>query len=246
MSRAWYLSAALLLTGCASAPEAPPPTRVPGDVAAAASARPAVPEALYRDAAARGQAVYRLIPARSQVRIYSYRGGPLARFGHNHVIVGRGLDGFILLAEEITAARSDLVLRLDSLEVDPTAERRRAGPAFASEPTSGDMQGTRDNMLGPVLEAQRYPLLAIEVHGIAGAPPVIEVKAHIRLHGVTRTRHLPVLAHWEGKTLVLQGALLIRQSDFGITPYSALGGALRVNDGIGVSFRLAAAPWRAP
>jgi hypothetical protein len=187
-----------------------------------------------------------VIPAHSQVRIFTYRSGTLARFGHNHVIIGRGLDGFILLAEEIKAARTDLMLWLDSLEVDPPLERRKAGLAFASEPSPSDIRSTHDNMLGPVLEAQDYPLVTIEAQGIAGAPPVIEVEARIGLHGVTRKQRLPLIVQWEDQTLIVQGAFLIRQSDFGITPYSALGGALRVADGIGVSFQLAANPWRTP
>src|SRR5690606_12158009 len=82
---------AALLAGCARAPT--PPEAVP--------ARPAAfPEAYYRDAAARGDAVYRIDPTRSLATVREFRTGPLARFGHEPGIAARSVHRHVSLALE--------------------------------------------------------------------------------------------------------------------------------------------------
>ena len=41
-----------------------------------------------------GQA-YRIDAAQSELRVLVYRAGPLARFGHNHVMVNRAISGWV-------------------------------------------------------------------------------------------------------------------------------------------------------
>jgi len=218
---------AALLAGCARAPT--PPEAVP--------ARPAAfPEAYYRDAAARGDAVYRIDPARSLATVRVYRAGPLARFGHEHVIAARRVHGYVRLAQE--RSRGDLYVRLAELEVDPPRLRAEAGLAPLS---ADDVAATRRNMLEAVLEAERFPYAYLRLQPIVPGAERVRVAAELTLHG--RTHALPVevrLARPDDGVLEASGTFALRQSDFAITPFSALAGALRVADRVDVSFRLRA------
>jgi polyisoprenoid-binding protein YceI len=59
----------------------------------------------------------------------------------------------------------------------------------------------------------------------------------VTLHGVTRTLAIPVhVTLASDGTMTARGTLTIRQSDFGIRPVTAAGGAVRVKDGLDVLF----------
>lgn len=195
----------------------------------------AFPEAFYLAALERGESVFRIEPQRSQVLVYAYRGGSLARLGHDHVIASRDVQGYVLLSDAAAATgRADLYVRLAALEVDGAAERAAAG--FATQPSESDIAATRRNMLEKVLEAQRYPFALLRIRAPSGGSPMLEVE--LSLHGVTRRLSVPVAIEVRGEELVASGAFSLLQTDFGITPYSVLGGALQVQDRLDLRFRI--------
>jgi hypothetical protein len=221
------LAATVFAGACVPPPVAPPPPALP----------PAFPEDVYREARARGEPVWRLDPQRSLVVIRVYRGGPLARFGHDHVIAARELHGYVLVPRARGAARADLYVALDTLSVDEPALRAAAG--LDTTPTAEDIAGTRRNMLDRTLAASRHPFVVVQLTAADdAAPPSAAVDAAIALHGTTRTLRVPVALAHDGDTLRASGELALRQSDFGIAPFSVFGGALRVEDQVDVRFDL--------
>ena len=81
------------LSACASGPEL-----------SSASSRdalvPAAPtdlSATYASLRAAGGRVFTLNPALSEVRIYAFRAGKAAKFGHNHVLSAPAFEGFFHL-----------------------------------------------------------------------------------------------------------------------------------------------------
>jgi hypothetical protein len=224
---------ALSFAACAPAPPRPP-LPVIGGVPAE------FPQAFYRDAAARGEPVYRIDSSKSRIVVYVYRGGPLARFGHDHVVVSQDVNGYALLAKDLSQARTDLYFPVDPLAVDETEYRQEAG--FTTEPSAQDIAGTRQHMLRDVLEAERYPYVLMHGTIVGGVPPRVTLAAEITLHGVTRTLRIPTTVERGDSELVVSGQLDIDQTSFGITPYSILGGALEVNDHLRVTFQLRARP----
>jgi hypothetical protein len=210
------------------------------------------PDVDYRQAAARGEAVLRIDTARSLVTIEVRRGGPLARFGHDHVVASRHVQGWITLGPPAGSAsgpapaagrpRADLSVALDRLTVDEPALRTAAG--FDTQPSADDIAGTRTNMLDKVLQAERHPRLLVQVRQSArvlfGTGDASDMEAVITLHGVTRT--LPVRVELDGDrdALSARGSFTVLQSDFGITPFSILGGAIQVEDRLVVRFELRA------
>ena len=177
----------------------------------------------------------------SDLRILVYRGGELARFGHNHVVSSADLQGFVLHADDMLASRFDLFLPLDRLIVDDPAIRAEEGPGFASAVSEKDRQGTHANMLGEkALDSVQFPFLQISGKVAEVSLSTLTLKIDINLHG--QSQSLQTVANiTEGSDgLIVQGSFEVRQSDFGIEPFSALLGRLRVLDEVKIKYRIVA------
>lgn len=233
----------LLLGACAPAPVAPPavppPAQAPAQQAAEQSADP---EAWYAGPEAAGQRILDINPAASLVAVTVHRGGALARLGHDHVVASRTLAGFVAPDQ----GRADFHFRLDAMTVDEPGLRSEAG--FDTQPSEAAIAGTRTNMLDKVLDAERYPLVRVhvarsEAAGAGGAVMANDtLDVDLTLHGVTRRYRIPVAMEVRDGTLFASGTASIRQSDFGIVPFSVMGGALAVEDGLDLRFTIAARP----
>ncbi|MEJ2131434.1 MAG: YceI family protein [Gammaproteobacteria bacterium] len=188
--------------------------------------------------------MYRVDPARSDALLYVYREGTLAGFGHNHVIRVGDLVGLMHMSEDLSSARADLAFSAAALEVDPPEARRSAGPDFATALTETDVRKTRENMLGPrVLDAANHPFVTLRVHLSERRGNTLHYLASITLKGVTHT-YEGVAELSEGDDwLELTGTLSVSQGDFGMVPFSLLGGALRVRDEVELRYRIHAAPF---
>jgi polyisoprenoid-binding protein YceI len=213
---------ALLAAGCAElfrleAPLAPPPE---------------FPEGHYQEALKVGRAVYRVDPRESLVAIEVRRGGSLARLGHDHVVASHDVTGYVAPAE----GRADLYIALARLAVDEPELRKQAG--FDTQPTESDIEGTRSNMLGHVLEADKFPFALITVKDADPKEKKPTLAVAITLHGHTRTFKVPCEVEAEDRAIAVSGKLEFKQSDFGITPYALLGGAIAVKDGLMLHFRI--------
>ena len=224
------------LAACAGAP-GPSSTRE-GD--ALASTAPTDLTASYAPLRAAGGRVFTLNPAQSEVRIYAFRAGKVARLGHNHVLSAPVFEGYLHLAPDGTAAsRFDLAFRLDQLAFDDPQHRAALGPAFASAISAEDTASTRNNMLGDNnFQAARFPWVRIHSVQIAGDAPKYAARIAVELHGQTQEMLVPLTVNGLPEKLVVEGALVLRQSDFGVKPLSVLGGLLSVQDAVVVEFKL--------
>lgn len=221
---------ALLIAACApqireTAPEPQPAARqVPENF----------PSQNYEQAAALGQPIYRIDPARSLVTLTVRRSGTLARLGHDHVVASHGAQGYV----SPQAGRADLYFSLDELTVDEPALRVEAG--LDTQPSESDIAGTRANMLGKVLQSQQHPFALIRVNRMEQIPEGMRLSVEMILSGVTRVYE--VMAQSETQTassdIRVTGAFEFDQSDFGITPFSILGGMIKVQDRISLRFRI--------
>ena len=219
---------ALLMAACAPLVRETAPQ--PGPALAQAPA--SFPRADYEQLTARGQAVYRIDPALSLVAITVRRGGSLARLGHDHVVASHGIQGY--MAPE--AGCADLYVPLDELSVDEPALRAEAG--LDTQPSESDIAGTRANMLDKVLATQQFPFALIRVTGVEQRLTNGRLTAAITLHGVTRAFEVPARIETESDAMRITGSLEFKQSDFGIAPFSILGGAIQVQDQIKLSFKI--------
>ena len=240
IASAWAC-ALLALSGCASvAPTAEPIAALP--------LRLAVPDMALQSAgvpAAAGPR-YLLDAATSSVRIYAFRGGTARPFGHNHVLSAPLFTGQVLWPEQAPVpSHFSLEFRLDALALDRPEERAAIGGAFATPLGPALVESTREHMLGPFnLQAERFPLVRIDSVQIAGEEPKFAARIGVELHGQRQLLWVPLTVRRQAAGLQVEGALVLSQSDFGITPYTLLGGLLAVQDAVVVEFRLQAFAFR--
>lgn len=215
---------AALLTGCA--PSLSPP------VADGAEARIEAENSYYRRAAEAGEPVFRVDPAQSLVVIEVRRDGSLGHLGHDHVVASHELRGHIAPA----AGRGDLSVRLDRLVVDEPALRADAG--FETRPSAAAIAATRTNMLDKTLRAARHPYAFIRVDSVLTEADSARLGLALTLNGVTRRLSVPARIDAGAERLLVSGQLRLKQTDFGIEPFSILAGAIRVSDEVEVRFRI--------
>jgi polyisoprenoid-binding protein YceI len=106
-------------------------------------------------------------------------------------------------------------------------------------------------MLGSaVLDADAYPELVLRAVRLESASPPQPGEAIARLEAQLREQRRPVslTVHFErsGDVLTVTGETPLRQSDLGLTPFTALMGALAVQDEMRVRIRLVARAAAAP
>jgi len=199
------------------------------------------PVGRYERAAAQGAAVYRVDPDRSLLQIVAGRDGALARMGHDHLVASRDLQGYLMLTADGTHLQADIVAPLDRMSVDEPGLRADAG--LPAEVPDDAREGTRANMLAS-LEADDYPWVSVGTDALLPGQGAREVGANLRviviLHGVSREIEVPVSAVIDADHISAETAFTIRQTDFGVEPYSVFGGALRVKDELSIRARLQA------
>ena len=194
--------------------------------------------------------IYRVDETESEVRILVYRAGPLARLGHNHVVVNRRLRGAVNLAGAAGAAAAPafwLSVPSAAFDVDDAQVRAEEGADFAAAVPDDAKSGTLQNMLSAaVLDAAEFP--AITVRSVAVASPqgaeaatrTMVASVTLGVAGHESTIDLPFTLQMESGRLSATGTFELRQSALGLTPYSLMLGALQVQDQMTVKFKIVA------
>lgn len=213
----------LLLATCARAPQAPVPTAPPQPPGVAS------PESRS----------FVLDPAASEVLVLVYRGGRLARFGHNHVVRIRKLEGRLDLAEPLSASLFTLGFPVAAMEFDDPQLRARQGAGFETPLRPADIAATRRNLLGPaLLDEQAHPGIEVRGRVLGGTLPHLLAELEFQVRGWTSYRELPLEVRFDGRTFQTSGELELFQTELGLTPFSLMLGALRVEDRMSVKYRL--------
>ena len=231
----WGAAAAAALLGCSSMR----PSQT-GSTPTAAAGESVDLRAIYSEIGRAGGRVFTLVPQDSEVRIYAFRAGRAARLGHNHVLSAPQFTGFFHLpTNDAASGRFDLEFRLDQLEIDNAQQRSPLGPAFSSVISPEDTKSTREHLLGADgLQADRFPFVRVHSLMIRGEAPKFAAKVQVEVHGQEQELWIPLDVRGLPDRLSATGSFVLRQTDFGVQPYSLLGGLLSVQDEVVVDFRL--------
>jgi hypothetical protein len=223
----WILPLLLALAGCAK--PVPEPVEPTG---------PQLPEATYAEAARQGADVYRIQTSESHVLVRVGRAGRMKNLGHDHVIASENVEGLVMLHDDPAESRADLLIPLQLLIVDKTEYREQMG--LEGEMAESAIDGTSKNMQDKVLESEMYRWVQISAR-VASAqsdPPILDVS--VTLHGATFEYRVPVDLQIEPDRLVIQGEMTMQHADFGLTPFSAAGGLIKVAEQLQLRFTLVA------
>ena len=186
---------------------------------------------------------YVIVAADSLLTVRVYRAGALALVGHNHLIASHALSGTIYIPEDLRATRFELHIPLESLTVDEPQLRAKEGVEFSADVPDTAREGTRHNMLGPaLLDAQDYPQIVVSGERLTPVE-ADHATAHTRVdvRGQEHLIEVPLRFRREtAREVAVEGELAIKQTDLGLTPFSAMLGALQVLDEMRIRFRLVA------
>jgi hypothetical protein len=182
----------------------------------------------------------------SVVTLRVHRAGPMARFGHNHLVRSGAEYGQAWIADALQQSGFDVRVSVADFVVDDPGARQEAGPDFATVLPDDARDGTRRNLLRPeVLDAERYPVIAVQAASLSGTWEAPVAPADVWVKGRTRRIEVPLELQRDGRTLTARGSFRILQSDFGIAPFSVAGGAIQVADEVTIEFEIRASENRA-
>jgi hypothetical protein len=184
---------------------------------------------------------YEVISSESLLIVRVYRGGTLARAGHNHIVASHDVAGSIHVAQDLARSSCELSFPVAALTVDEAELRAAQGPDFAGDVPESAKAGTRHNMLGPaVLNADAYPLIKLKCAGFEsdGEHLLAHLQVEVRDHRSEFT--VPVSYTLSSSELLAQGELPLKQTDLGLAPFTALLGALAVQDEMQLQFHIVA------
>jgi YceI-like protein len=211
---------------------------------------PVMGEGVERARPPAGTAAYSIDSAQSELRLLVYRAGPMARLGHNHVILNRAIGGWVdAAAAGLPGSRArpesasfSLYVPVADFVVDDARARSEEGEDFSAEVPEDAKSGTKRNMLGAaLLDAERFAVITLTSVGITQAPEGNWVATlSIGVAGHESTLAVPFALEISSDRISAAGSAVVRQSELGLTPFSVMLGALQVQDDITVRFRFVA------
>ncbi len=176
---------------------------------------------------------YRLIPEQSKFTVQAFAEGLFSAFGHDPVILIREFAGEVHFVSgtfenaslRLSIAPNSLVLSNDVKEKDRLEIERT----------------TREE----VLETAKYTEIVftsnnISVNRLAEGRCRVRIIGDLTLHGVTqKSLWISAEATLSEDNLRAQGDFSLKQTDFGIKPYSAAGGTIKLKNELKFSFDIA-------
>lgn len=181
--------------------------------------------------------VFKLGPD-SRIDVLVRRDGPLARFGHDHVVTILSAEGLLLLASPLSESRADLRFPVSQMQVDDAA--RRMFYRLDTQPDADTIAATRSNMLDKVLHAEDWPEISLAFSGLQAENGYYSADLAIDVGGSRYRSRETFSMTRSADQLVIKGETTLLQSELGLEPFSALGGGLRVADRLEIHFNLKA------
>lgn len=183
----------------------------------------------------------KVIAEESLLQILVYRGGAMARLGHNHVIASHQLSGVVYQTDDPLATRFDIQLPVNELTVDEPALREAAGADFPPGVPQSARDGTRTNMLSAtLLDGSNYPTIRLRAMDVRAAGDGYDAGVEVTVKDLTQVLRVPVQLQRGDGGIVARGEFPLTQSQLGLKPFSAAMGSLVVLDEMHVRFEVRA------
>lgn len=177
---------------------------------------------------------YRLIADQSTFKVQAFAEGLFSAFGHDPVISIRNFSGELQFVPGTFEATSlQLTIDVNSL-------------AVAGGVKESDRAEVERTMRDQVLEVQKYPEIVfsstnITTNRLAEGRYRARIIGDLTMHGVTQKNlWISAEASVSGDSLRGQGEFSLKQSDFSIKPFSAVGGTIKLKNELKFSFDIVA------
>ena len=169
-------------------------------------------------------ATYRLVAAESKFTVQAFAEGLFSAFGHDPVVHIRDFRGEVSF---VPGSFENASLRIT---VDPNSL------AVSEEVKEKDRLEIEQIMRAEVLEIPKYTDIIftsnnISVNKFAQGRCRVRIIGDLSLHGVTQKNlWISAEATVSGESLRAHGDFSLKQTDFGIKPYSAAGGTIKLKN----------------
>jgi len=151
------------------------------------------------------------------------------------------LAGTVYVAKDLAHSSFELEVPVAALTVDEAELRAAAGADFAADVPESAKEGTRRNMLGAaVLDAEHYPQISLRCENLDIDGDHLLTQVEVRIRDQVRSFSAQVSYTVNSNELLAQGELPLKQTDLGLAPFTALLGALQVQDEMQLQFRIVA------
>jgi len=188
-----------------------------------------------------GAREYKIVAEDSLLQILVYRGGAMARLGHNHVIASHHLSGSVYVTDDLGQSRFDVEFPVNELTIDEPAMREMAGADFPPGVPQSARDGTRKNLLSEaLLDGANYPAVRLRATGVVAAGENFDVDVEITLKDQVHPVRVPMKVDRKDGVVTASGEFPLTQSELGLKPFSAAMGALLVVDEMRVRFEVRA------
>jgi polyisoprenoid-binding protein YceI len=183
-----------------------------------------------------------VVSEESLLTLLLFRGGALAKAGHNHVIASHGMTGTAWVpATDPERASFEIHVPVNDFTIDEPKLRALEGQEFSAEVPDSAREGTKKNMLSePMLDGVRFPEVVLTSGRMERGSEGMLAQVTVSIRGQTRAVTVPVRYEIAENEVRAQGQFALKQTDLGLTPFSLLGGALRVEDEMSVKFSVVA------
>ena len=177
---------------------------------------------------------YRLIPEQSKFTVQAFAEGLFSAFGHDPVLAIKHFTGEMqFVPGSFESASLKITIKADSIVV-------------SNEVSEKDRLEIEQTMREQVLEIAKYPEIVfvssnISVTRLAEGRYRARIIGDLTFHGVTQ-KNLWITAQVtvSGESLKAQGDFTLKQTDFGIKPFSAAGGTIKLKNELKFSFDMVA------
>ena len=166
----------------------------------------------------------------SKLTLWTYREGLLSRVAHDLSI--QATEFLAPLTVEGDRVRVDVRVNVRDLKVQGQVKDGEVRPLSDS-----DHAEIEKNLTTKVLDASRHPELSYRGEGRREGDRA-RLQGELTLRGTSRPLALEGTLEDDEQGFRITGAVRFRQTDWGIKPYSALMGALKVKDELRVSWDL--------
>jgi polyisoprenoid-binding protein YceI len=178
---------------------------------------------------------YTIVPSESSFWVFVGKSGLFSALAHNHEIGVKSFSGRVVVPAA-GAGSGSLEMEVDapSLEV------------LDKEPSEEDKKKIFNSMHSEVLESAKYQKITFKSVSVSDVKQTgsdaysFVVNGDLTLHGVTKRIAVPVAATVTPQQLRATGKYALKQTDYGIRPYSAAGGTIKVKDEVAINFNIVA------
>jgi polyisoprenoid-binding protein YceI len=172
---------------------------------------------------------YQLGPAAGTLFLHTGRAGLGAKAGHDLTIEVTRWSG------SATVDLADPSRSTVSVDVDVDSLEVREGTGGVKPLTDSDRAEIKRIIGGKILHTASHPTIAFRSTSVEGTPESFTVAGDLTILGVTQ----PVALQGAVDTNRARGTAIVTQTRWGIKPYSALLGALKLRDDVEVRFDVA-------